>query len=145
MGGRARKDALSAEQRAEIAKKAAEARWSGRPIRATHKGNFQEKFGINVDCYVLDDQQKTAVISQSGMGKALGLSPRGNAFPRFLESKAMSESAGAELRQKLSQPLKIQWGVGGAEQPPAVVNGFDVTLLIDVCHAILEAEPKLAA
>jgi len=42
--------------------------------RATHKGNFKEDFGIDVDCYVLDDEQKTAVISQRGMGATLGFS-----------------------------------------------------------------------
>jgi hypothetical protein len=32
----------------------------------------------------LDDARRTAVISQSGMGSALGLATRGNALPRFL-------------------------------------------------------------
>jgi hypothetical protein len=73
---------------------------------------------------------KTAVISQTGMGRALGLSVRGNAFPRFLTSKAMSETVGAELRDKLENPLKFQWGTGGAGQPPTTIHGFDVTLLI---------------
>ncbi len=106
------------------------------------KGNFKEHFGIDVDCYVLDDAQKTAVISQSGMGKALGLSVRGNAFPRFLSSKAMADSLGAQLSQKLSQPIKYQWSGLGA-QPPTIIHGFDVTLLIDVCKAIIQVEPHL--
>ena len=33
---------------------------------ATHKGNFQEHLGVDVECYVLNDPSKTAVISQSG-------------------------------------------------------------------------------
>ena len=144
-GGKARVAALTKEELSESGKKAALARWGNRPIQAMRKGNFQKEFGIDVDCYVLDDEQKTPVISQSGMGEALGLSPRGNAFPRFLESKAMAESVGAELRLKLSQPLKFQWGTGGAEQPPSIINGFDATLLIDICAAIVKAEPKLAS
>ena len=55
----------------------------------------------------------------------------------------MAQAVGAELREKLTQPIKFQWGSGGAQQPPAVVHGFDGTLLIDVCYAILQAEPKL--
>lgn len=102
---------------------------------AIHKGNFKERFGIDVECYVVDDATKTAVISQKGMGKALGLSDRGNAFPRFLASQAMSDFVGAELKQKLENPLKFQWGSGGADQPPALINGNDATLLIDVCDA----------
>ena len=142
MGGKARAEALSDEQRKEIARNAAIARWGDKPVQAIRKGNFEEHFGINVDCYVLDDAQKTAVISQSGMGKALGLSVRGNAFPRFLASKAMAESLGAQLREKLSQPLKFQWSGPGA-QPATIIHGFDVTLLIDVCKAIIQVESHL--
>lgn len=148
MGGKARAEKLSPEERSAIASAAAVARWraAGRPdpLRATHKGSFKEEFGTDVDCYVLNDPQKTAVISQTGMGRAIGLSSRGNAFPRFLASKAMAESLGAPLREKIDQPLRFQWASGGA-QPSVVVHGFDATLLIDVCKAIVgaEAEGKL--
>jgi len=77
------------------------------------------------------------------MAEALGLSSRGNAFPRFLATKSMAEVAGAELREKLEKPLKFQWGLGGAEQPPATVHGFDAGLLIDLSNAIIAAEPSL--
>lgn len=139
-GGRARAASLSPEKRKEIAKMAANTRWRILP-KATHKGNFKEEFGIDVDCYVLDDTAKTAVISQTGMGLALGLSPRGNAFPRFLTSRAMSGAAGAEIAEKLAKPLKFQWTIGGAQGgPPTTVFGFDVSLLIDACKAVIEAE-----
>ncbi|HEX8698970.1 MAG TPA: hypothetical protein VF815_09045 [Myxococcaceae bacterium] len=46
---------------------------AGQMPRATHKGSFKKEFGFDVDCDVLDDEQKTAVISQRGMGEALGL------------------------------------------------------------------------
>ena len=95
-GGLARAAALSEGERREIARKAAAARWG---VRATHKGNFKDELGIDVDCYVLDDAQKTAVISQSGMARVLGLAPRGNAFPRFLSSQGMADVVGAELRK----------------------------------------------
>jgi P63C domain len=138
-GGKARAEILPPDRRSEIAKKAALARWGA---RATHRGNFKEDFGIDVDCYVLDDEQKTAVISQTGMGRALGLSSRGNAFPRFLATRAMSEIAGAGLKEKIENPLKFQWGTGGAEQPPAIIHGFDVALLIDISNAIIAAESR---
>jgi hypothetical protein len=140
-GGEARALALSPERRREIARGAIEARW-GRLPRATHKGSFKEEFGTDVDCYVLDDAQKTAVISQRGMGGALGLSVSGNAFPRLLASKTMTGIVGAELRQKIDKPLRFQWGTGGAEQPPAIIHGFDATLLIDVCNAVLQADAE---
>lgn len=135
-GGLARAEALTSQERSEIAKKAAAARW----LKATHKGNFKEEFGIDVDCYVLNDEAKTAVISQRGMGAAIGLSLRGNAFPRFVAGKSMAKYLGAELQQKAAKPFKFQWGFGGAGQPPSEVNGYDVTLLIDVCKAVLSAD-----
>jgi hypothetical protein len=66
-GAEARAIALSDERKREIAKRAAIARWGG---KATHRENFKEQFGIDVDCYVLDDPSKTAVISQRGMAVA---------------------------------------------------------------------------
>lgn len=139
-GGLARAESLTDEQRAAIAKKGALARWG---IKATHKGNFKDDFGIDVECYVLDDDKKTAVITQTGMGLAIGLSPRGNAFPRFLASRGMSEVVGAQLAEKLSKPIKFQWaGVGAQGHPAVAVHGFDVTLLIDVCKAVIKAEEE---
>jgi P63C domain len=145
-GGAARASKLSAARRQEIARAAIQARWekAGKaPLpKATHKGSFKEDFGTDVDCYVLDDQQKTAVISQTGMARALGLSPRGDSFSKFLATKGMAGSGSDELRRKLEYPLKFQWGSGGTEIPPTVAHGFDATLLIDVCKAIIAAEAE---
>ena len=138
-GGVARSLALTSERKREIAAKAAAARWGKLP-RATHRGNFQNDFGIDVDCYVLDDDQKTATVSQRGMAVAIGLRERGSAFPSFAKSKAMARFVGRELREKLEKPLVFQWGTGGREQPPSVVHGYDVTLLVDFCKAVLEAD-----
>jgi len=141
-GGKKRAEILSSERKKEIAQKAAAARWGEKLPQATHKGNFKKEFGIDVECYVLNDRDKTAVISQTGMGGALGLSSRGNALPRFLAGRAMAETVSAELRKKLAQPLKFQWQSGSAEVPPVLVHGFDVTLLADVCKAIVDAEAR---
>ena len=56
--------------------------------------------------------------------QALGLSLRGNAFPRFLSSKAMAGIVGADLREKIAKPLIFQCGFAGAA-PPVLVPGFD--------------------
>lgn len=141
-GGEARDAALTPEAKQEIARKGAIARWGA---KATHKGNFQEQLGIDVECYVLDDAEKTAVISLTGMARALGLSPRANALPRFLANKVMSESVSAEVKRKVENPLKFQWGSGGAEAPPATIHGFDSSLLIDICEAIIASEAQLGS
>lgn len=139
-GGIARAEALSPEERREIAKKAAAARWG---FKATHKGTFTKDFGINVDCYVLDDEQKTAVISQRGMGEALGLGEGGSRLPTFIKGEKIAPYVGRELGEKLENPLVFQWSPVGANQPPpSVVHGYDVTILIDVCKAIIKADEE---
>lgn len=135
-GGKARDKALTDEQKKEIARKAAEARWAGRTMKATHKGNFKDEFGFDVECYVMDDARKTAVISQRGMGRALGLAEGGREFPRFLNTKAMRQHAGGELSDKLSQPIKFQYVKGGGGD----IHGYDATILIDLCKAIIRAD-----
>lgn len=135
-GGIAVAAKLTPEQKAARARKAAAARWGYKAIR---RGNFKKDFGIDVDCYVIDDVNKTAVISQIGMGAALGLAPRGNALPRFIGGKVMSGYVGAHIIEKIQNPLKFQWDPGGAH-PPVEVHGYDVTLLVDICRAIIQAE-----
>jgi hypothetical protein len=141
-GGLARAQKLTPEERRDIAKNAAIARWGVRPPQATHKGNFKDEFGIDVECYVLNDEQKTAVISQRGMGTALGFSQNsGSRFPRFINSKNIGPYLGPELRQKLENPLIFQGQTPGPGAPPVdKLYGFDVTILIDVCKAIVSAE-----
>jgi hypothetical protein len=144
IGGARRAEILPPQRRSEIARQAAVSRWGGRIPRAIHKGNFINDFGIDVECYVLDDAGKTAVISQTGMARALGLPARGGAFPRFLANKAMSNTIGIELRDSLENPLKFQGGGRGIGVPAAttIIHGFDVTLLIDTCKAIIDAESQ---
>lgn len=55
----------------------------------------------------------------------------------------MSEAVGAELRGKIENPLKFQWASGGAETLQNTVHGFDSSLLIDICNAIIASEEKL--
>src|SRR5882757_9033408 len=104
-GGLARSAVLSDERKRQIAQAGALARWGA---RATHRGSFQEDFGIDVDCYVLDDQAKTAVISQRGMGAALGMGVSGSRLPMFVKSKRMLAYVGRQLREKLENPLVFQ-------------------------------------
>ena len=143
-GGEARASKLSADRRREIALAAVEARWAkaGKelPPKATHNGNFQNDFGIDVDCYVLNDNTKTAVISQRGMAQALGLSKRGDRLPVFVGSKTMDGYIGRDLREKLANPIIFQRQTAAAENPISRrAHGYDATILIDLCKAIIAA------
>lgn len=140
-GGRARADALTADQRREIAAKAAAVRWAGqRPLKATHKGSFKDDFGIDVDCYVLDDVLKSAVISQRGMAAALGMGRLGGRLPAFVKGQKIAPYVDRELAEKLASPLIFHWSPPIANVPPMLVHGHDVTMLIDLCKAIVAAD-----
>ena len=102
-------------------------------LQSTHKGNFKNEFGYDIECHVLNDKNKTAVISKAGMGKALGLSEGGAKFERTLSSKTISPYLSQNVRDEIDNPIKFI-GFGGEH------HGYDVTLLIDVCNAYLRAE-----
>lgn len=140
-GGIARAAKLSPEQRTEIARNAAQSRHAAnRPLMAIRKGNFKDDFGVDVECYVLSDAKKTAVITQLGMGETLGLGAGGSRLPRFIFNKTMSDYVRPELREKLENPLIFQTlSLGPNMPPPVMANGYDVTVLIDVCQAIIHA------
>ncbi len=140
-GGVARAKSLSTERKREIASKAAAARWGSAALKATHKGNFQADFGIDAECYVLDDAVKTAVMSQRGIAAALGLSsPGGKDFERLVDRKWLSKHLGAEVLEKIHQPIEFKWIYPGAKQNAVKIKGYSADLLIDVCNAILKAK-----
>ncbi len=115
---------LTPDERRLRASKGAAARWK-KQLLATHKGNFKEQLGIDVECYVLNDPAKTAVISQGGLARALGMSNRGKVFERFISSQGMGDFVVAELAQKLQNPLTFQWVDGVAQTPP--ITALDLT------------------
>lgn len=141
-GGLARADSLTPEQRKEIAQRAALARWEKDKIfAATHTGNFEKEFGLNIECYVLNDGAKTAVISQRGMGQAIGFSRRGSRFLIFVNSQTMDEFIGRDLRQKIENPFIFQLPGAAAGNPVTErAHGYDATILIDICNSILAAK-----
>jgi hypothetical protein len=136
-GGRARAEILPPDRKREIAQRAAAARW----LAATHRGNFKKDFGLDIDCYVLNDAVKTAVISQSGMGQAIGFSRRGSRLTVFVNSKTMDDYIGRDLREKIENPLIFQRTAPAATNPlSGRANGYDATILIDLCNSILAAK-----
>ena len=141
MGGKARAAALTPQQRSEIARKGALAKHAAKLPRATHRGSFKEEFAIDVECYVLDDESKTAVISKRGMGLAIGMGESGSVFPYFINGERMKPYVGKELAEKLEKPVMFQWKQTGENGGVASqAHGYDVTILIDVCKAILSAD-----
>ena len=142
IGAKARSEKLTPEQRSEIARKAALAKHK-KPLEAIRKGNFKDDFGFDVECYVLNDEKRTAVMGQRGMASALGIkSTSGTALISFIKSRAISQtSMGADILEKASNPLIFKGlSMGANMPPPRQVHGYDVVLLIDICRAVIEAK-----
>jgi hypothetical protein len=134
LGGIARAEALSTEERKEIARKAAAARWSlpkakwGTPDKKLRIGNRE------LECYVLEDGRR--VLSGRGMQEALGLGQsHGGLLKEFLSQENIKAFIDTELSKELSNPFPfIRPGRGGK---PALA--FEATILPKLCDAILEA------
>ena len=52
----------------------------------------------------------------------------------------MAPYVGSELREKLENPLIFRWDPPVSNLPVPVVYGYDVTILIDICKAIIQAD-----
>lgn len=141
-GGIARRESLSPERRAEIARNAANARHAGsKPLAAIRKGNFKDELGIDAECYVLNDVKKTAVITQRGMGVILGLGEGGSRLPSFVFNKTMSEYLGQDLAEKIRNPVIFQIvGAGKSGSSTTKANGYEAAVLVDICKAVLNAK-----
>ncbi|ECK6133989.1 P63C domain-containing protein [Salmonella enterica] len=143
-GGIARAKSLTKEQRSEIAKKAAAKRWEGKPLRAIRKGNFIDDFGIDAECYVLDDNDKTVVVSKTGLAKLLGIGEHGRDVDRFLNTNYMADFVDPFLLEKFKKPLIFQWRSpvpNSAPNPLAdEAHGYDIALIGDIATAMINAD-----
>jgi len=140
---------LSPEERRRIASKAALARWTPRPVTVTDPNRIPKaerqaelKFGeIFLDCYHLDNG--TRLFHKRGIAKALGLkSAGGNAFKKMISRKGVGSALGEELRTKIDnpiifQPLALDPGQGSGHN---VGHGYEATVLIDICEALIQAQ-----
>lgn len=140
-GGIARAKALTKTERSDIARRAAEARWSlpedrGKLPEARSQGVL--RIGdVEIDCYVLRDGRR--LISKRAMAKAIGLkSDGGNAFLKTLSGKTIGSAIPEKLWEKINKPVVFKPLVGD----PA--HGFEATLLIEVCDALIDAKERLA-
>jgi hypothetical protein len=74
------------------------------------------------------------------MGAALGLGEGGSRIPRLISNPRIAPYVGPELKEKLENPLIFQGQPAGLNIPPQKIYGYDVTMLIDVCKAVIAAE-----
>lgn len=140
LGGKARKAALPAEQRSDIASAAARARW----MKPEERGELPVARSegvlpvgdVHIDCYVLQDRRR--LISKRAMARALNLqSEGGNAFMKTLSGKRLGSAIGSELAAKIINPIHFKRLAGD------LAHGFEATVLIDLCNALIAARHTL--
>ena len=133
-GGIARAQKLTPEQRSEIARKGALAKWGqdGSMPEAVCEGVLP--FGaIDLECYVLKDRRR--VFHKRGMAKSLGMkSAGGNVFLRAMNSKGLGSVIPAEVWEKLHNPIIFKT-INGDQ-----AHGYEGSVLIEICDAIWEAD-----
>lgn len=133
-GGIARRDALTSEQRSEIASKAAQARWDDSSPRATHSGTLNIG-GSELSCYVLENGER--ILSTRAVMKSLKRSWRGRKYggtelPVFLEAKNLKPFISSELGPVLT-PRIFRTETG------TKAEGFKAEILPAVCDTYLQA------
>ena len=100
---------------------------------------------IDIDCYVLDDG--TRVLSGREMQRAL------NMVDEVEEGKQASQTSGARLSRYLNQKSLTPFIYKGKEEGhyeplecylgDKKINGFEATVLIDICDAFLQARKEI--
>jgi hypothetical protein len=138
-GGLARAKSMSAEDRRESARVAAEARWGPIP-KATHAGTLAIG-NLKLDCAVLDTSDR--VLSARGFSAALGLrfganpanrfTKSGIKLPVFLSFQNLKPFISPDLEAILSDPIRYRTPGG----KPA--HGLRADLIPKVCEVWLSA------
>lgn len=137
-GGKQRAHNLSADERREIARLGAKARWENRQQQAsanlpsaTHQGSML--IGeLELDCYVLEDGRR--VFHKRGMARALGMkSEGGNVFMRLMQRKGLGSALDQNLLEKINKPFYFK------PLTLDLAHGYEADVLVDVCKAIIRA------
>lgn len=106
-------------------------------LRATHGSSDKPLVigDIQIPCYVLSNGVRVFV--QTGMAGAIGLSNKGGGkITTFVHGKSIGEFIKPELLTALNNPIKFRTPKG------MIAHGYEATVLIDVCEAVLEAKNR---
>ncbi len=94
---------------------------------------------IELQCYVLNDEKR--VLVQRGLQSGLGMSTGGGTggaqrIIQFIDTKSISPFITNELRSRINKPIKFSTPSG------AIAHGYEATILIDICDAIIESRKQ---
>jgi hypothetical protein len=143
--GKARLTKMTPEERREVARAGAAARWAkADPDRASlPKAEFGDDNrplkinGMEIPCYVLDDERR--VLTFSGMQDALRMAKGGsmvpgmNRFELFASRERIKPFISKELMDRIRRPIVFISPSGGR------AYGYEAEVLVEICEAVLAA------
>lgn len=139
VGAKARAKSLSDEQRSEIARKAAKARWSNVTKATVLAEGPVQIAGEEIPAFVLSDE--TRVLARAAFVRAIGRQGKvkgGRKYnqefeiPVFLSAENLKPFITKEIAQN-SKPVAFEWN--GKE-----MLGYNAEFLMDVCNVFQDAE-----
>src|ERR1019366_5267357 len=138
-GGRARAEKLTAQERKDIARHAAQERWQRDLPQATHGSpDHPLRIGeLEIPCYVLGDGRR--VLHQRGMVNALGMSrgssgsTGGDRLAKFTAGDRLKPYVSKELIAVTENPIRFRTPTN------QLAYGYEATVLADICEAVLAA------
>lgn len=136
-GGKARAESLTQEQRSEIAKMGAAAKWD-KLLPTVLLGAKLTLGGVEVDCYVTEDGNR--LIAGRGVQDLLklvdsdlpaGRKP-GSRLTRLLNNKTLKPLIFKDKSPDHFLPRKGRF-------QGAMINGFNAEMIVDICEGMLDA------
>lgn len=141
-GGKALAAKRTPEERKAASAKAANARKELASLPEVAYGSPDEPLkiaDISLECYVLNDDNKTRVLAAGGVGSGLGFHPASASarLVNLVTSDRVLPYINNELVHQLQNPIKFKY-------PSSNVIGlaYPATILADICDAILAARKE---
>lgn len=97
-----------------------------------------DEFGIDAECYVLDDADKTVVVSKAGLSRLLSLGGHGAHVDRLLNAQYMADYVDPILLEKMQKPLIFNGSLGYKFRFTGA-QGYDITVIGDIANALIKA------
>jgi hypothetical protein len=147
-GGIVRAEVLSPERKSEIARLAAQSRWSVDVPRAITNTAVLKIGNVEITCAVLEDE--TRILTQNAFLQAIGRVPNPSQWksiadtPIFLRAKNLEPFVSEDLRRS-SKPIIFRPLRGGRQTAEGgkggkgYALGFRAELLAEVCRVFVEA------
>jgi len=108
-------------------------------IKALYDGSVEIGDDYSIESAVLDDKNRTRVLSQTEIVKALGRSQggskRGEAkLPRWISASNLTNYISDDLRKAILKPIVYKTTNGN------IAHGIEATKLVDICEMWLDLE-----